>query len=96
MKGDDDVEEGGYKNGVAEGEDVTTKNLELDTSTLAPRINNQLTIATGEDATDDGEASEGGKGRGGGEEGKRWSATMFRPINHVDRLPPSKLKEAIN
>jgi hypothetical protein len=55
-------------------------------------------MATGEEATGDGEASEGGKGRGRGrgEEGKRWSATMFLSINHVDRLPPSTLKVAIN
>jgi hypothetical protein len=73
------------------------QNLESDTSPLAPRINNQLTMATGEDATGDGEASEGGKGRGGGgREGKRWSATMFRPIDHVDPLPPSTLKVTIN
>jgi hypothetical protein len=42
------------------------QNLESDTSPLAPRINNQLTMATGEDATGDGEASKGGKGREGG------------------------------
>ena len=44
--------------------------MQSDTSPLAPRINNQLTMATGEDATGDGEAREGGKGRGGEREGK--------------------------
>ena len=43
-------------------------------------MNNQLTMATREDATGDGDASKGSKGSGGGREGKRWSATMFRPI----------------
>jgi hypothetical protein len=51
-------------------------------------------MATGEDATGDGEASEGGKVREGG--GRMASATMFGPINHVDHLPPSTLKVAIN
>ncbi len=49
------------------GGECENQNLELDTSPLAPRINNQLTMATSEDATGDGEASEGGKGKGGGE-----------------------------
>ena len=40
-------------------------NLESDTSPLAPRINNQLTMATREDATGDNEASKGGMGWGG-------------------------------
>jgi hypothetical protein len=52
------------------GSGCDNQNLESDTSPLAPRINKQLTMATREDVTGDGEAREGGKGRGGGREGK--------------------------
>ena len=53
------------------------------------RNNNQLTIATQEEATGDIEASEGSKGIGGGEgrEHEQWSTTMRRCIDRVAPLP---------
>ncbi len=63
------------------------QNLESDTSPLAPRINNQLTMATEEDSTGDSEASKGGNGRGGGE-GRQAMERNNVPSHRLTVSPP--------